>query len=98
MPRSKALKSIGKAASKLAGKASKKSTGGVKVGIKNAENAHVKTGQATGPPPKVIRMTMSLSGPAGVFQKGKSYNVPEQCPVVTARNWVRSGAAVEVDG
>lgn len=68
----------------------------VKVGIKEPGNEVKKIGEAKGKPPKAIKMTMSLSGPAGVFQKGKSYDVPRQCPTDTARSWVQSGAALDV--
>ena len=71
---------------------------GTKVGIKNHDEPLKKTGQATGPPPKFIKMNIMLANKYGAFLVGVTYRVPQQVPVPTARNWIRSGAAVEVDG
>jgi len=75
----------------------KKGKSKTKVGIKGADAAKVLVGQATGKPPDRIRMLMSLSNQYGSFQKGHEYDVPHDVRVPTARNWVRSGAAEEVE-
>ena len=68
----------------------------VKEGIKDPGNNHEAAAAPTGKPPKQIQMTMTLSGPAGVFMKGKTYQVPQEVSNDTARRWVRSGAADDV--
>ncbi len=70
---------------------------GIKVGIKEPNNTPIpRVPPATGKPPKTIRMLMSLANQHRSYEKGKIYRVPHECPVPTARSWVRSGAAVMV--
>lgn len=44
---------------------------------------------------KRIRMCMSLANQDMAYQTGKSYRVPEEVRVETAKSWLRSGAAEE---
>lgn len=87
-------KAKGKARAKTT---AKKGSSKVKVGIKDAGNDKVLVGQATGQPPSRIKMNESLANRYGSFQKGHTYDVPHDVKVPTARNWVRSGAAEEVE-
>lgn len=89
MPKAKRTKATAK--KKSGGKAK------VKVGTKDANNAKVLVGQATGQPPSSIRMLISLANQHGSFQQGHVYDVPHDVRTPTARNWVRSGAAEEVE-
>lgn len=71
--------------------------GKVRVGIKNDAPVHIKEKKPTGPPPKKIRMLLSLANKDMAFLFGRVYDVPHQVPVDTARRWVRSGAAIKVE-
>jgi len=44
---------------------------------------------------KRIRMLMSGANKDMAFTTGKSYRVPEEVPVKTAKSWLASGAAEE---
>ncbi len=79
---------------KKSGKKSRK--GKIKVGIKEPANNHEKIGDATGKPPKAIKMNVTLSSQHGSWLKDETYQVPQQVPNSSARNWVRSGAAADV--
>ncbi len=66
----------------------------IKYGTKEPNNTPpAKVHPPTGKPPKTIRMLMSLANQHMSYEKGKIYRVPHQCPVPTARSWIRSGAA-----
>ena len=86
MPKAKA-KAISKA---------KKGGAKIKVGTKEANGIRV-TPPATGQPPSSIRMLNSFANQYGSFQKGHIYRVPHDVRVPTARNWIRDGAAEEVE-
>lgn len=75
-----------------------KGTGGVKVGIKDPQilEPTVKK-EPPGKPPKNIRMLMSLAGKGKSYPEGSVYRVPQDISVKTARSWIDSGAAEEVE-
>lgn len=87
-------KTVGKTKAKVSGKTK------TKVGIKEPGPDHVKVEKETpvGKPPKWIRMLMSLANQDMAYIKGKIYRVPHDVPVQTARSWIDSEAAVEVEG
>jgi len=68
-----------------------------KVGIKdpNARPKRKKKKPPAGKPPERIRMLMSLANQDRAYITGKSYRVPHEVPVKTARAWLESGAAEE---
>ena len=47
------------------------------------------------PEVKRIRMLMSLANAERAYTMGKSYRVPNEIAVNTARNWIACGAAEE---
>ena len=67
-----------------------------KVGIKAkaVEAVKVKAEKET-PAPNRIRMLMSLANAERAYTMGKSYRVPHEISVNTARNWIACGAAEE---
>ena len=71
--------------------------GGVKLGIKDP-TPHVSTAskEPPGKPPKKIRMLMSLAARQS-YPEGSVYRVPQEVSVTTARSWINSGAAEEVE-
>lgn len=71
---------------------------GIKVGIKepNMTKAEVAK-KPTGKPPKVIKMLVSLANPNRAYTMGRSYNVPAEVSVDTARSWIDSGVAEKVE-
>lgn len=77
---------------------SKKDKGGVKVGIKDP-SPHISTAEKSPPgkPPKTIRMLISLAGKGKSYPERSVYRVPNEVSVKTARSWVDSGAAEEVE-
>lgn len=71
--------------------------GKVKVGIKDPQVIPEKEVNHTPPgkPPKRIRMLMSLASQNGSYPEGSVFLVPKEISVVTARSWLKSGAAEE---
>ncbi len=69
----------------------------VKVGIKEP-TPHVSTAfkAPPGKPPKKIKMLMSLAAKQS-YPEGSVYRVPQEVSVTTARSWISSGAAEEVE-
>ena len=61
---------------------------------KAVEAVKVKAEKET-PAPKRIRMLMSLANAERAYTMGKSYRVPHEISVNTARNWIACGAAEE---
>lgn len=75
-----------------------KGKGGTKLGIKEPQiiEAAAKK-EPPGKPPTQIRMLMSLAGQGKSYPEGSVYRVPADISVKTARSWISSGAAEEVE-
>lgn len=75
----------------------KKSTK-TKVGIKDPEIVKPKEKKdPPGKPPKQIKMLIMLANQHHVYLVGHSYKVPGDVSVKTARSWINSGVAEEVE-
>lgn len=69
-----------------------------KVGIKKpTDSVEVKVEKKVplAKPPKRIRMLRSCANHYMAYIKGRSYKVPDQVPVETARSWLKGGTAEE---
>ena len=67
-----------------------------KVGIKKPDTSVApKIEKITSKPPNRVRMLMSLANAERAYTMGKSYRVPHEISVNTARNWIACGAAEE---
>jgi len=83
MPKSKASKTKGKSK--------------VKVGIKDPQVIPKVNHEPPGKPPKKIKILECLSGTGFVFEAGQVKRVPQEVEVKTARSWIKSGVAEEVE-